>query len=675
LTQLLLRVALPTPSGIGRVELAYANYLLTNYPDRVRFIFALPRRPRLIPVRKAARYLRAIQQIWGSTDNISDQLELKLNRYLDGVVFAEEPTQAVLTTRQGRQALLQTNVARRILIAAEFLLNLLTYRIRPFNLKQFSHAEVQSAYVSVSNSIITSQWLTRWLGRSPSVSGIFLLHDLIPITNPEFTLPKTTVQHLKYLRRLSKTADTIIANSRYTATCLERYAASVKLSLPNVVVSPLGVDSIFLKERAASLQTTPYFVFTATIEPRKNHIMLLQVWQRMVAKYGDKSPKLLLIGRRGWENENTLDLIERAECLRDYVIECGNVPDQLLIKLLAHARAALFPSHIEGFGLPLAEALSMGVPIICSDIDPFKEIAGDIPEYVDPLAGRGWLKLIMEYASDDSERRAAQIERMANFKPFGWDDHMAALDQVLVKTTGITKSQPAAVLRPSRVQKAGKGRGIGEPGVVTRALAIIGRTARRFTRTASTSVQMYREHALNNALASRLGGRRPHVQPDLVEGRAQMRPDVIASFRGLRCAIVGKIADRTKAADIVMDAARERIDMGIAQIAIAIVYPKSLRNLEFHRLDEELTTAALSFAVLTEDGRGSWRTGGVDDILSALRKAHDHPAGEEALQHAVAALNASLAAISNSLIDDQGACDELGRVLGIRSESNATAFV
>jgi glycosyltransferase involved in cell wall biosynthesis len=178
----------------------------------------------------------------------------------------------------------------------------------------------------------------------------------------------------------------------------------------------------------------------------------LQVWQRLVAKLGPDSPKLLLIGRRGWENENTLDLIERAESLRKYVMECSNVPDQLLIKLLANARAALFPSHVEGFGLPLAEALSLGAPVICSDIPPFKEIAGDIPEYVDPLAGRGWLRLITEYAAIDSPKRDAQVRRMKTYKPHAWVDHLSVLDSILVETgvLGDAPTTPDRVAGPHR---------------------------------------------------------------------------------------------------------------------------------------------------------------------------------------------------------------------------------
>jgi len=434
LTQLVLRVTDPTPDGIGRVELAYARHLLAHYPGKVRFLFALPRLVQVIPTRVAARYIQAIEAVWQNEDNVSDRLVKELESFLNtGQPFLNYCEQQNKPRRSRR--------FQRFSIMANLLMSSALQFVRPRNLGRYSRSEFLNAYISVSNSTYSSKWLIRWLARSPSVLGIILLHDIIPISNPEYTLAETTIRHRGYVKRVAESANTIIANSAYTRDCLAQYAATANLSLPAVAVAPLGVDAGFIGDGASRPPTTPYFVFIATIEPRKNHIMLLHVWQRLVAKLGPDSPKLLLIGRRGWENENTLDLIERAESLRKYVFECSNVPDQLLIKLLAHARAALFPSHVEGYGLPLAEALSLGTPVICSDIPPFKEIAGDIPEYVDPLAGRGWLRLITEYAAADSPKRAAQMIRMKTYKPHTWDDHLAVLDSILLGT-GVLANAP-----------------------------------------------------------------------------------------------------------------------------------------------------------------------------------------------------------------------------------------
>ncbi len=433
LTQLIGRVTLSTPDGIGRVELAYAQHLLEKYPDQVRFIYASSRLVQVIPQKLAIRYIGQIDLAWKQEDNESDKLTDQIASFLN-------LDRATLTAFGNGKSRLQSRRNRRLFLIVNLLMGLALQSVRPRNLARYSGSTSQNAYVSVSNSTINSNWLTGWLARSPSVSSIILVHDIIPITNPEFTRPQATIRHLRYVKRVAKIAHTIIANSTYTSDCLKEYASKVNLPLPRIEVARLGVDESFAAARAPAEPRTPYFVFISTIEPRKNHTMLLQVWQRLVTKLGSASPKLVLIGRRGWENEHPfvgpllVDLLERCEMLRNCVMECSNVPDQLLIKLLAGARAALLPSHIEGFGLPLAEALAVGTPVICSDLPPFREIAGDIPEYVDALAGRGWIRLITEYSAADSPKRSAQIERMKAFQPSRWSDHLAVLDSVLAKT-------------------------------------------------------------------------------------------------------------------------------------------------------------------------------------------------------------------------------------------------
>jgi len=431
LTQLIGRVTLSTPDGIGRVELAYAQHLLDKYPDQVRFVFASRRLVQIIPQKVAIRYIEQIDFAWKMEDCDSHELSDKIAAFL-------QVDRAALRNGASPQ---RSHRNRRLFMIANLLMTLALQSVRRRNLAKFSASPSQNAYINVSNSSVSSNWLAHWLARSPSVSCIMLVHDIIPITNPEFTLPQAAARHLRYIQRVAETADTIIANSAYTYDCLKEYAVKASLKLPRVKVALLGVHNDFVASRPPVSVKTPYFVFISTIEPRKNHTMLLLVWQRLVAKLGAAAPKLILIGRRGWEKGDghpfvgplLLDLLERSDALREHVMECSNVPDRLLIKLLTGARAALFPSHVEGFGLPLAEALSLGVPVICSALPPFHEIAGDIPEYVDPLAGRGWVRVITEYSEPDSPKRLAQINRMQTFKPPRMSDHLAALDSILAE--------------------------------------------------------------------------------------------------------------------------------------------------------------------------------------------------------------------------------------------------
>jgi glycosyltransferase involved in cell wall biosynthesis len=101
------------------------------------------------------------------------------------------------------------------------------------------------------------------------------------------------------------------------------------------------------------------------------------------------------------------------------------------VTYLRHAQALLFPSFTEGYGLPLVEALNLGVPVLASDLPVFREIADDIPEYLDPLDAIGWMKCIESFCQPDAPLRASQLQRISKFAPPTWARHFALLEQLL----------------------------------------------------------------------------------------------------------------------------------------------------------------------------------------------------------------------------------------------------
>jgi len=106
---------------------------------------------------------------------------------------------------------------------------------------------------------------------------------------------------------------------------------------------------------------------------------LLNVWRRLAERPGPATPKLVVVGKRGWLNENVTDLMSRSPALRASVIEASGLSTPALRRLLAGARALLMPSFAEGFGLPVAEALAAKVPVIASNLEVFQEFGGDAP--------------------------------------------------------------------------------------------------------------------------------------------------------------------------------------------------------------------------------------------------------------------------------------------------------
>jgi glycosyltransferase involved in cell wall biosynthesis len=258
------------------------------------------------------------------------------------------------------------------------------------------------------------------------VKFVPLVHDLIPITLPEYASAKGALRHRRRVDAFAKLADGIIVNSNATAQELMPYLRQ-GVDMPPILSAPLGIDTP-LPDANFAAPSQPYFVYVGTIEPRKNHLLLLNIWRALVQRLGAGAPTLVLVGRRGWENENILDMLDRCPALNGKVLEYNGLPDNAVAKLLSGARALLFPSFAEGYGLPLAEALGLGVPAICSDLPALRQVGGEAPEYLDPLDGMGWQRLILDFADDNSLLREAQLNRIKSWWSPSWEHHFSLVD-------------------------------------------------------------------------------------------------------------------------------------------------------------------------------------------------------------------------------------------------------
>lgn len=259
---------------------------------------------------------------------------------------------------------------------------------------------------------------------------LYFLHDLIPVEFPEYGRPHEDERHRRRLATMLMTACGLVVNSMTTGKDLASYAANTGMPLPPWVAAHLAPPT-FPAPAAERPLHTPYFVILGTIEPRKNHLLLLNIWRSLITTYGEATPRLVVIGQRGWECEQVVDMLERCVVLKGKVVELSECDDAALATWLTHAQALLFPSFAEGYGIPLVEALALGTPVIASELPVFRELAGDIPEYLDPLDGLGWRQAVLDYATTDSPRRLAQLTRMADWRAPSWDMHFSRVDAFL----------------------------------------------------------------------------------------------------------------------------------------------------------------------------------------------------------------------------------------------------
>lgn len=259
---------------------------------------------------------------------------------------------------------------------------------------------------------------------------VFFLHDLIPLTHPEYCRPGESKKHFQRLKTMLSVGQGIVVNSADTRHALEAFAAREGWAVPPCAVAFLAPAQLAAPATERPL-AAPYFVTLGTIEPRKNHLLLLHVWRQMVQELGDAAPRLVVIGQRGWECEQVVDLLDRCDILRGFVFEKSRCSDAELANWLGHSQALLFPSFVEGFGMPLVEALALGVPVLASDLPVFRETAGSIPDYMHPLDGLGWQRMVLDYAQPGSESREAQCARMRGYQPPTWAQHFEVVDDLL----------------------------------------------------------------------------------------------------------------------------------------------------------------------------------------------------------------------------------------------------
>ena len=434
ITRLCKRANLSGPSGIDRVDLAYLKWLRQQGP--VEYLVNGVAGFSVIDSRLGDAFADKLEAVWQgekmgfTSQQLSPFRDTAQRLRIAGKWQARRRGLASIQSRKCLKDLGSAGVHELDLLDASAAVG--AYRVDA----KWRGALRSGTFYGISHSMLGRTAYLAALARHTQLRRVLFIHDTIPCDFPEYCREHEGAKHLLRLRNAFRYATHLVVNSAYTARQLESWRKILNAPQVPVEVVPIGVDPGVLLHTANDISLfppkRPYFVVLGTIEPRKNHALLLHLWRDFAENLpADQVPELLLIGRRGWDNETVFRLLDRCGPLRGHVREMNGVQDDELWPLLRGAQAMLFPSFVEGWGMPMVEALSMGVPVIASDIPPFREAGQGIPLLHSSVDGKAWAASILEFCSAQCPQRVQQVEALRNFHPPTWHDHFLRVNSFL----------------------------------------------------------------------------------------------------------------------------------------------------------------------------------------------------------------------------------------------------
>jgi len=426
LTRLFVAPVTPTPRGIDRVDIAYARHFLEAWRGDCVATLSTPWGARCVGRQRALDILAMASASWGEHTEPAEDLRFEcLKKHLlpgaNGVPHLREARHKV--TR---------HMARGVLRVAG-------NAMRSYGRAASRAIPKHAVYLNTGQLGLASPRFTSWLHRRPDMAPVFMLHDTIPIDHGEFVEPYAKQLHRNMIANTARHAAGLIVTTEAAGASVRRELRQLGAREIPVIAAPLPVPEAFLQADRPDpeLEQSRYFVVCGSIEPRKNHMLLLNVWKELVREQGAMAPKLVIVGTRWRASNDVVAALERCDLLRTHVLEVAGLSTQALRRLLMSANALLMPSHAEGFGLPIVEALAVGTPVIASDLPAHREAGGSFATYLRPIDGLGWMGAIRDHAADAKSPR----DKVRFHRPFTADAYWSRIEPFLCAAAETAKQE------------------------------------------------------------------------------------------------------------------------------------------------------------------------------------------------------------------------------------------
>lgn len=281
-------------------------------------------------------------------------------------------------------------------------------------------------------------WTAVGRARAGGARLAFMVHDLMPIRHPEFCAPELVRIYGRWFEEMVRAGDAVICNSAATEQDLRQWAREAGCVLPPTGWFRLGADLPCLPgDRAARPQiesflmgSEPCFAAVGSVEPKKNYAFLLDAFERLWADGLDL--RLLIAGRATAE---CMDLVRRMKEHPEHgtrLLAVFDATDTEIARIYEHCRALVFPSLMEGFGLPLVEARTQGCPVIASDLPVFAELGDGGVFLYERHSAAALRERLVEHARADARPRCGRMP------PFLWKDSAAQCLRVAADLLGMT---------------------------------------------------------------------------------------------------------------------------------------------------------------------------------------------------------------------------------------------